>query len=323
MPGVFAVAVATALLTYTLLWRRLERRDQAAAVRRLAAPAEVRGEAPRRGRPRLLEIAGEAPGLLTGRLLERFAIRESAGRLLEAAALKWGPAGLLRRSIACFLGGFAVAVLAVGARHPVPALGAGALAGAAPWWYASRKAGQRVRAFEAQFPDFLEFVSRSMRAGHAFSVAIEMAYREFSDPLAGEMRRAFEEQKLGQPLDIVLRKLAQRIPSMDVKFFVSAVLLQKRTGGNLAELLDKLAQLMRERFKLRARIRAVSAQGLMSGRILSAIPAGVAALMFVVNPQYARFFLDDPVGHTLIGVGLGMQLLGYLIIRKIVTFEVP
>ena len=133
-----------------------------------------------------------------------------------------------------------------------------------------------MSSFEEQFPDCLEFVSRSMRAGHAFSVAIEMAHREFSDPLAGEMRRAFEEQNLGQPLEIVLRKLSQRMPSMDVQFFVSAVLLQKRTGGNLAELLDKLAQLIRERFKLRARIRAVSAQGLMSGRILSAIPAGVA-----------------------------------------------
>lgn len=323
MPLVFAVAAATALLTYTLLWRRLERRDQAAAMRRLATPPAGRAELARRGRPRLIEVTGEAPGLLTGRLLDRLEIRESAGRMLEAAALKWGPAGLLRRSIGCFLGGFAAVVLVAGTGHPPAALAAGALAGAVPWWYARHKAGKRVRQFEGQFPDFLEFVSRSMRAGHAFSVAIEMAYREFSDPLAGEMRRAFEQQNLGQPLDIVLRKLAQRVPSMDVKFFVSAVLLQKRTGGNLAELLDKLAQLMRERFKLRARIRAVSAQGLMSGRILSAIPAGVAGLMFVVNPQYARFFIDDPAGHTLIGVGLGMQLLGYLIIRKIVTFEVP
>ena len=161
-----------------------------------------------------------------------------------------------------------------------------------------------------------------MRAGHAFSVAIEMVHHEFSDPLAAELRRAFEEQNLGQPLEIVLRKLSQRVPSMDVQFFVSAVLLQKRTGGNLAELLDKLAQLMRERFKLRARIRAVSAQGLMSGRILSAIPAGVAVMMFLVNPQYARFFVDDPIGHKLLAGGLGLQLVGYLIIRKIVTFEV-
>jgi tight adherence protein B len=140
--------------------------------------------------------------------------------------------------------------------------------------------------------------------------------------LGAEFRRAFEEQNLGQPLDIVLRKLSQRVDSMDVQFFVSAVLLQKRTGGNLAELLDKLAQLIRERFKLRARIRAVSAQGLMSGRILASIPAAVAGLMFAVNPQYARFFVDDPTGHSLLAAGLGLQCVGYLIIKKIVTIEV-
>ncbi len=184
-----------------------------------------------------------------------------------------------------------MAVTAVtGNTNPLAALAAGAAFGALPWWYARRKARSRLNSFEEQFPDFLEFVSRSMRAGHAFSVAIEMAYREFSDPLAGEFRRTFEEQNLGQPLDIVLRKLSQRVPSMDVQFFVSAVLLQKRTGGNLAEVLDKLAQLIRERFKLRGRIRAVSAQGIMSGRILSAIPAIVAGIMSVVNPQYSRFF---------------------------------
>jgi len=109
---------------------------------------------------------------------------------------------------------------------------------------------------------------------------------------------------------------------MDVQFFVSAVLLQKRTGGNLAELLDKLAQLIRERFKLRARIRAVSAQGLMSGRILAAIPMAVGVLMFVVNPQYARFFIVDPMGHELMAAALGLQLFGYLIIRKIVRIDI-
>ena len=160
----------------------------------------------------------------------------------------------------------------------------GVALGLTPFFYVRSKARRRIAAFEEQFPDCLEFVARSMRAGHGFSVAIEMAHREFSNPLAGELRRVFEEQNLGQPLEIVFRKLAQRVPSMDVQFFISAVLLQKRTGGNLAELLDKLAQLIRERFKLRARIRAVSAQGLMSGRILSAIPAGVAVMMFMVNP---------------------------------------
>jgi tight adherence protein B len=321
MLTLFLLAAVTGVLTYRMLWQRLERRDTALAVRRLSAPAAGKQGA-RRGRPRLIEAAGEVRSLFTGRLLDGLRLREAAGRLLETAALKWGPAGLLQRSIALFLAGF-VAVTAIAYNtEPLIALAAGAALGMAPLWYARRKARRRVSAFEEQFPDCLEFVARSMRAGHAFSVAIEMAHREFSDPLAGELRRAFEEQNLGQPLEIVLRKLSQRVPSMDVQFFVSAVLLQKRTGGNLAELLDKLANLIRERFKLRARIRAVSAQGIMSGRILSAIPAGVMVLMFVVNPQYARFFIDDPMGHELLAFGLGLQVVGYLIIKKIVSFEV-
>ena len=317
----FLVAAVTGVATYTLLWRHLQRRDTVTAMRRLAARSAEKGVTGR-GRPRLVEAAEEMRGLLTGRLLDGLRLREGATRLLDAAALKWGPGGLLQRSIALFLAGFLGATIITANTHPLMALAAAAVLGLLPLWYVRRKGRRRVHSFEEQFPDCLEFVARSMRAGHAFSVAIEMAHREFSDPLGGELRRTFEEQNLGQPLEIVLRKLSQRVPSMDVQFFVSAVLLQKRTGGNLAELLDKLAQLIRERFKLRARIRAVSAQGLMSGRILSAIPAGVAVMMYAINPQYGRFFMDDPVGHELLAAALGLQLLGYLIITKIVTFEV-
>jgi tight adherence protein B len=320
MPAYFLVALVTAVLTYSYLWARLERRDAALAVRRLAARPREKEERGTR-RPRLIDAAGEVRGRLTARLLERVKLKETIARLLETAALKWGPVGLLHRSLAMFLVGFGVVTVATGNSLPLFATGAGAAAAAMPLMYVRAVARKRVNAFEEQFPDCLEFISRSMRAGHAFSVALEMAHKEFSDPLAGEFRRAFEEQNLGQPLDIVLRKLGQRVPSMDVQFFVSAVLLQKRTGGNLAELLDKLAQIIRERFKLRARIRAVSAQGLMSGRILSAIPIGVAVLMFVVNPNYARFFIDDPMGHQLAAAALGLQFMGYMIIRKIVTIE--
>jgi tight adherence protein B len=315
------LAAASGVLTYVLLRQRLERRDTALAVHRLAAPTAGK-EHVDRSRPRLIEAAGEARGPLTGRLLDVLRMREAAAHLLERAALKWGPAGLLQRSIAMFLAGFGAVTAYSGNTLPLAALGAGAALGLAPVWYVRRRARLRMHAFEEQFPDCLEFVSRSMRAGHAFSVAIEMAYREFSEPLAGELRRTFEEQHLGQPLDIVLRKLTDRVPSMDVQFFVSAVLLQRRTGGNLAELLDKLAQLVRERFKLRARIRTVSAQGVMSGRILSAIPVAVGGMMFMANPKYARFFLDDPTGNQMLAAAMGMQVLGYLIIRKIVTIEV-
>ncbi len=320
--SLFLLAAVTSLLTYATVSLRLERHSRVLAVRRLAARHSGAAPGRTRMRPRLIEADGQIRGRTTARLMDRLRLREAAARLLETAAIKWTPAGLLHRSLALFLGGFAAGTLVTANTMPMAALAAGAAAGSLPLLYVRRQARRRVMAFEEQFPDCLEFLSRSMRAGHALSVAVEMVYREFGDPLAVEFRRVFEEQNLGQPLEIVLRKLSQRIPSIDVQFFVSALLLQKRTGGNLAELLDKLAQLIRECFKLRARIRAVSAQGLMSGRILSAIPMGVAVLMFVVNPQYARFFVNDPMGHELLAAGLGLQVMGYLIIRKIVAFDV-
>lgn len=109
---------------------------------------------------------------------------------------------------------------------------------------------------------------------------------------------------------------------MDVQFFVSAVLMQKRTGGNLSELLDRLASLIRERFKLRARVRAISAMGVMSGRVLSGIPIAVAALICTMNPTYGRFFVEDPVGHQLVAASVGLQVMGYLVMRKMVKIEV-
>jgi tight adherence protein B len=149
-----------------------------------------------------------------------------------------------------------------------------------------------------------------------------MIHKEFQEPLAGEFKRAFDEHNLGLPLELALQKLGERVPSLDVQFFNSAVLLQRRTGGNLAEILDKLAYVIRERFKLRGKIRAISAHGRMTGTALSLIPCGVAALMFWVNPAYIGFFVDDEIGHYMAGAALGLQVLGYAIISKIVQIEV-
>ncbi len=320
--SVFLFAFFAAIGGYVLITLWLDRRVHLAALRRLTGKEPALSAVRRAAQPALMQVADEVRGRLAIRLLERIRLRQSAVQLLETAGIKWGAAGLLHRSTTLFLAGFLLCTVVTRNRHPGLAILAGLLGAYLPVAYVRRKAAARVRKFEEQFPDCLEFISRSMRAGHAFSVSLDMVYREFSNPLAGEFRRTFEEQNLGQPLDIVLKKLTQRIPSMDVQFFVSAVLLQKRTGGNLAELLDKLAHIIRERFKLRARIRAISAQGLMSGRILAAIPMAVAGLMFAVNPQYARFFVDDPVGHQLVGGAVGLLAVGYLIIKKIVVIEV-
>jgi tight adherence protein B len=317
---VFLLALLSSILSYVLVTRHLDRTERSVAVHRLTGKEVIKAQS--RPGPALMQMAEEVRGRLAMSLLERLRLRPAVARLIETAGLKWTAAGLIHRSVALFLTGFLLVTVMAGNTMPQFALLAGAVLAVLPYFYLRRKARRRVQQYEEQFPDCLEFISRSMRAGHAFSVSLEMVFREFPEPLAGEFRRVFEEQNLGQPLEIVLQKLTQRIPSMDVQFFISAVLLQKRTGGNLAELLDKLAYIIRERFKLRARIRAVSAQGLMSGRILASIPAFVGVLMFVVNPKYARFFIDDPQGHTILAMALGLQVVGYLIIRKIVTIEV-
>lgn len=316
------VAFLASVGSYLLVSGWMDRRARTAVLRRFSGKELPLAAVRRSAQPVLMQITDAVRGRFAIRILERLRLKQSAEGWLETAALKWGAAGLMHRSVGAFLAAFALVTLLTQNRMIAAAAAAGALAASLPLLYVRRKATRRVRRFEEQFPDCLEFISRSMRAGHAFSVSLEMVYREFSEPLASEFRRTFEEQNLGQPLEIVLKKLSRRIPSMDVQFFVSAVLLQKRTGGNLAELLDKLAHIIRERFKLRARIRAISAQGLMSGRVLALIPVGVAVLMFMVNPEYARFFVVDPIGHQLVAAALGLLIVGYLIIKKIVTIEV-
>lgn len=271
---------------------------------------------------RLFAEEDQTTGKFVLRLMKRLELHDRLQRLIEQAGLKWKVARLVHSCLGLFLLGFWLFWGLLPSQYRIAAFLIGAGFGALPLLYVASKRRTRLRKFEEQFPDSLEFMARSMRAGHAFSVSLEMIHREFQEPLAGEFRRAFEEHNLGMPLDVALQKLGQRVPSLDVHFFVSAVLLQKRTGGNLAEILDKLAYVIRERFKLRGKIRAISAHGRMTGLALTAIPIGVAAMMFVVNPDYVTFFVREEVGNLMMAGAIGLQILGYAIIRKIVNIEV-
>ncbi|MGB6943190.1 MAG: type II secretion system F family protein [Bryobacteraceae bacterium] len=260
--------------------------------------------------------------LLATKFLRRFQLQSKLQEMIEQAGMKWSTHRLVNTSLLAVVAVWALAWVLLPDQFRrfayVPAL----LASTFPLLYVIRKRKARMRRFEEIFPDSLEFVSRSMRAGHAFSVSLEMIHREFQEPLAGEFRRTFEEHNLGLPLDVALQKLAKRVPSLDVHFFVSAVLLQKRTGGNLAEILDKLAYVIRERFKLRGRIRAISAHGRMTGIALSCIPIGVAVLTFYTNPDYVRFFFLDDVGNMMLGAAVALQIVGFFIMKHITHIEV-
>jgi tight adherence protein B len=266
--------------------------------------------------------ADEKNLLLAAKFLRRFQLQSKLEELIEQAGMKWSTARLVNTCLLAVVAAGALAWLLLPDQFHqyfyLPALAAGAL----PLLFVVRKRKARLRRFEELFPDSLEFVSRSMRAGHAFSVSLEMIHREFQEPLSGEFRRTFEEHNLGLPLDVALQKLAKRVPSLDVHFFVSAVLLQKRTGGNLAEILDKLAYVIRERFKLRGRIRAISAHGRMTGTALTCIPIGVAVLMFYTNPDYVKFFFLDDVGNIMLGCAVALQIVGYVVMKQITNIEV-
>lgn len=321
----FLLVVAVCWVAFLAAWQavnRILRAKEADRMRsRLLGEAGVKASGARVVPQMLIRSEDSRTGQFFLRLLARFNVPERLGVLLEQAGLKWRPARLLHGCLALFLAAFAGAWYGAPALRPF-ALPAAAAAGLLPVGYVWRVRRARLRRFEEQFPESLEFVSRSMRAGHAFSVSLEMLHREFQEPLAGEFRRTFDEHNLGLPLEAALQKLAKRVPSMDVQFFVSAVLLQKRTGGNLAELLDKLAYVIRERFKLRGRIRAVSAHGRMTGTALSLIPLVVAGMMFFVNREYVTFFFTDETGRRMVAAAVGLQLLGYAVIRKIVSIEV-
>jgi tight adherence protein B len=304
------------------LWWIWKRSRQTADLNKLKARLVGAADTKKAGREGPALIRGEdlTKGQLIIQLLLRLQLNQRVKALFEQAGLKWNPARTIHGSLALFLIGF------TGAWYMAPhfrefAVAPGLLLGAMPLLYVLRKRGARMKKFEGQFPDSLEFLARSMRAGHAFSVALEMIHTEFQEPLAGEFRRAFDEQNLGLPLDMALGKMSQRVPLMDVHFFVSTVLLQKRTGGNLAEVLDKLAYLIRERFKLRGRIKAISAHGRMTGMVLSLIPIGVGLIMFYVNPMYVEFFTQDDMGRMMIGGAVLLQLVGYGVIKKIVSIE--
>jgi tight adherence protein B len=254
-------------------------------------------------------------------IVEKYGLAPKIVTFLEQAGMRWTPARLVHLCLVAFGGGLAVAWLILPIPHLL-AIVVALAAGCGPIVYVWFVRRGRLRKFEEIFPETLEFISRSMRAGHAFSVSLEMIYREFAEPVSGEFRRTFEEHNLGLPIEVALQKLATRIPSLDVHFFVSAVLLQKRTGGNLAEILDKLAYVIRERFKLRGRIRAVSAHGKMTATTLSAIPVAVAVLMFYTNPDYVKFFFTDDVGNIMLMIAVALQVVGFLIMKKIVNIEV-
>jgi tight adherence protein B len=191
-----------------------------------------------------------------------------------------------------------------------------------PWLLLFSRRRKRMKEFEEQFPDALDFLARSMRAGHAFTISLEMLGQDAPEPVGHEFRTVFNELNLGAPMETVFANLAKRVPLMDVRFFVSTIMLQRQTGGNMSEILQRLGYIIRERFKLRGQVKAASAHGRITALVLTFLPLATVIALSLVAPTYLPMLADDPDGKWLIVAAMVAQLVGYLTMRKIVNIKV-
>jgi tight adherence protein B len=206
-------------------------------------------------------------------------------------------------------------------RFPIPAV-TGLACGAIPFGIIAWKRNRRLRQFEEHFPEALDLLGRAVRAGHAFTTGLEMIAKESPEPIASEFRTTFEEQNFGLPLRDAMLNLAERVPLVDVRFFITALLIQKETGGNLAEILDGLARVIRDRFRIYRDVQTRTAQGRLTALILISLPPIMFLILRVVNRDYVQVLFDDPLGPTILAITLGMQIVGSFLLWKIIHIKV-
>ena len=253
-------------------------------------------------------------------LLRRSARVSAIQESLEQAGMKFRAGNFIMLCILCgTLAGLAAVLYT---KNPAIAWAALVIGAVLPYSVVSYRRQKRFEKFEELFPEAIDTLARAVRAGHAFTTALEMISNETTEPLAGEFRKLYEEQKFGMPVRDALMNLTERVPLVDIKFFVTAVMLQRETGGNLAEILDNLCYVIRERFKIQRQVRVHTAQGRLTMALLMAMPPVVVAILAVFSPEFVHPLFYDPIGHTLLVASIALQTVGYFVIRKIIKIQV-
>jgi tight adherence protein B len=270
----------------------------------------------------LKEAEGDKPTGLK-RAVQSLQFSRHAQEQLQQAGMNWSASRLLMTMGMLAIPGLGIGFLAPFLLNgPVTAIALAGTLAAIPYLYVRHKRTKRLARFEEQFPEALDFLARSMRAGHAFTISLEMLGEELPDPLGQEFRALFNEHNLGAPLDVALRNFSERVPSLDARFFTSSVLLQKQTGGNLSEILTRLAYVIRERFRLKGQVKAASAHGRLTATVLTVLPIATMLGMMVVAPSYLQSMAADSDGKWLIGGAVVAQVLGNFFIKKIINIKV-
>ena len=312
---VFGVAVVMggyALVTKlpaTLEARRLNQRLQD-----LSTPVTVENE------ESLVKRAPTGPLPALDKMVSESKAGSGLSKLIEQSGVRTTPSAVI---VMCLGVGITAALVTNLFLHvPYVPLAAFACGAFAPIGYLLFAKSRRMAHFEEQFPEALDLLSRALRAGHAFQTAMGMVADDLKEPCGPEFRKTFDQQNYGLPLRDALFQLADRIPLLDVRFFTTAVLIQRDTGGNLAEILDNLAHVVRERFRIRREIRTKTAHGRFTGLVLLALPAGLGVILTMINPEHMELLFSRSMGHTMIGAAIVMQVIGFFWIRKILDLEV-
>jgi len=287
----------------------------------------------RRITARLEALSGEAStttsierNLAPTRMLRLNALLASVGfgrrmhRFISASAIAVSPAELLLMSAA--LGTLGLALPGLFGKPPTFGAALGLALAVLPWWRVASRRNKRIERIERQFPEALDLMGRAMRAGHSFPSAVKMVADEMAEPLGRDFRILFDEMNYGVPANEALLHLADRVPVSDVSYFVVAVMIQRESGGNLAELLDKISVIVRDRLNLLGEIRTLSAEGRLSAIILTALPFGVGLVINVMNPEFLAVLWTDPAGLRMVGVAIFMMILGILWMRSIIRIRV-
>jgi len=261
---------------------------------------------------------GALPGV--DRLIEGTNAGTWLMKLIEQSGVKATPGTIVLASIMLALGGAVVASFFI---HQPLALPFIAIAGGiAPYGFLVHRRSSRLKKFEEHFPEALDLLSRAIKAGHAFQTAMGMVADELPEPVGPEFKKSFDQQNFGLPLRDALNGMAERVAILDVRFFVTAVLIQRDTGGNLSEILDNLAHVVRERFKIRRQIRVHTAHGRFTGYVLLALPAALAVALSFINPEHMGLLFHEHMGQMMLIGAIVMQTIGYVWIRQVIKIEV-
>jgi len=262
----------------------------------------------------LLEVSGRQN--LLERLTPEFF---KVSRMFEQADVKMRPSALFGIALGLgFVGGLISTLLVDIYFAPVGALMLFSCPFIWLWW----KRNQRLKKFAAQLPEAMELVARALRAGHSLAAGLHVVADEMPEPISQEFGRVYEEQNLGVSLEDALMHMCSRVPNLDLRFFVTSVNIQRQTGGDLAEILDRIGHVIRERFKILGQVKALTAEGRLSGVVLIAMPIGLFLMMLHMKPDYVRLLWTDPMGKTMSAGAIILMIIGSYAIKKIVDIKV-